>query len=72
MKSILQSEKYLLLACALAMAGYAADARLADYGQTAGLIETALLVVAILAASLSVARHAERIARKLGDPYGSS
>ena len=26
---------------------------------------------AILAASLSVARHAERIAQKLGDPYGS-
>ena len=47
---------------------YAADARLADYGRTAGLIETALLVMAILAASLSVARHAERIARKLGDP----
>ncbi len=30
-----------------------------------------MLIAAILAASLSVARHAERIARKLGDPYGS-
>ncbi|CAB3700200.1 calcium:proton antiporter [Achromobacter dolens] len=71
MKSILQSEKFLLLACAIAMAGFAADARLADYGRAAGLLETAILVAAILAASLSVARHAERIAQKLGDPYGS-
>ena len=68
MKSILQSEKFLLLACAIAIAGYAADTRLSSYGRFAGLLETAVLIAAILAVSLSVARHAERIAQKLGDP----
>lgn len=71
MKSILQSEKFLVLACAVAVAGYAIDSRLADFGRLAGLLETVLLIGAILAASLNVARHAERIAQKLGDPYGS-
>lgn len=71
MKSILQSEKYLLLACLVAVAGYAVDPRLGDHGRLASALETAVLVTAILAASLSVARHAERIAQKLGDPYGS-
>jgi Ca2+:H+ antiporter len=71
MKAILQSEKSLLLACGLAVAGYAADARLGATGQAVSLVESAVLIAAILAASLSVARHAERIAQKLGDPYGS-
>ncbi|MGE8636328.1 MAG: calcium:proton antiporter, partial [Achromobacter piechaudii] len=35
------------------------------------MTETAVLITAILFASLSVARHAERIAQRLGDPYGS-
>lgn len=71
MKAILLSEKFLLLACALAVVGYAADARLSAYGQVVSLVESAVLIAAILAASLSVARHAESIAQKLGDPYGS-
>ena len=71
MKSILQSEKFLLLACAVAIAGFALDSRLGGYGRLSSLLESAVLIGAILAASLSVARHAERIARKLGDPYGS-
>ncbi|CAB3718751.1 Sodium-potassium/proton antiporter ChaA [Achromobacter deleyi] len=71
MKSILLSEKFLLLACAIAVAGYLVDARLAEVGRLAGLAETGVFIAAILAASLSVARHAERIARKVGDPYGS-
>lgn len=71
MKAILLSEKFLFLACALAVAGYVADVRLEAYGQLVSLLESAVLIGAILAASLSVARHAERIAQKLGDPYGS-
>lgn len=71
MKSILQSEKLLLLACALAAAGYLADSGASGYGRLASLVETAVLITAILSASLSVARHAERVAQKLGDPYGS-
>ena len=71
MKSILQSEMFLLFACALAVAGYVADPHLEGLGRSASLIETVVLIAAILAASLSVARHAERIAQKLGDPYGS-
>ncbi|MGY6270962.1 calcium:proton antiporter [Achromobacter denitrificans] len=71
MKSILQSEKVLLLACLLAIAGYAAGNRLGGHGRPIDILETAVLIAAILAASLSVARHAEHIAQKLGDPYGS-
>ncbi|AYD66502.1 calcium:proton antiporter [Achromobacter sp. B7] len=71
MKSFLQSEKFLLLACVIAVAGYAVDSQLRDVGRMASLAETTILIAAILCASLSVARHAERIAQKLGDPYGS-
>ena len=52
MKSILQSEKYLLLACLVAVAGYAVDPRLGDHGRLASALETAVLVTAILAASV--------------------
>lgn len=68
---MLQSEKPLLLVCLLAVAAYAADPLLEGLSQVGSLLETAVLIAAILVASLSVARHAERIARKLGDPYGS-
>lgn len=71
MKAILLSEKYLLLACVLAVSGFFIDDSLSAYGQLVSLIESAVLIIAILAASLSVARHAESIAQKLGDPYGS-
>jgi len=71
MKSLLQSEMFLLLACLLAVAGFVVDPQLEGFGQAASLAETAVLIAAILAASLSVARHAERIAQRLGDPYGS-
>ncbi|WP_313622817.1 calcium:proton antiporter [Achromobacter sp.] len=68
---MLQSEKPLLFVCLLAVAGYAADPFLEGLGQAGSLLETTALIAAILVASLSVARHAERIAQKLGDPYGS-
>lgn len=71
MKSFLQSEKFLLLAFAIAAAGYALDTQLGGYGRLVSTIETVVLITAILCASLSVARHAERIAQRLGDPYGS-
>ena len=71
MKSFLQSEKFLLLACAVAVAGYALDNQLNGASRLASVTETAVLITAILFASLSVARHAERIAQRLGDPYGS-
>ena len=71
MRTILHAEKFLLLACVVAVAGYAFDAGSGGHGQLVSLLETAVLIAAILGASLSVARHAERIAQKLGDPYGS-
>lgn len=71
MKSFLQSEKFLLLACAVAVAGYALDNQINGASRLASVTETAVLITAILFASLSVARHAERIAQRLGDPYGS-
>nr|WP_254598596.1 calcium:proton antiporter [Achromobacter piechaudii] len=59
------------MACAVAVAGYALDNQLNGASRLASVTETAVLITAILFASLSVARHAERIAQRLGDPYGS-
>ncbi|WP_461600024.1 calcium:cation antiporter [Achromobacter marplatensis] len=59
------------MACVVAVAGYALDPSSRNVGRLASLAQATVLVAAILCASLSVARHAERIAQKLGDPYGS-
>jgi len=67
---LLREEKFIVLALLAALADLL-PGPWRHAGAAAAMAETAVLMAAILAASLSVVRHAELIARKLGDPYGS-
>ncbi|MBV7486237.1 calcium:proton antiporter [Bordetella sp. BOR01] len=68
---LLRQEKLLLLAIAAAAVAYAAGARLTASGATTAIVSTVLLVAAIICASQRVAFHAEQLAHRLGDPYGT-
>ncbi|MBO9357652.1 calcium:proton antiporter [Bordetella petrii] len=71
MQALLRQEKLLLLAIAAALAAYAAGARLTTQGADTAIAATVLLVAAIICASQRVAFHAEQLAHRLGDPYGT-
>lgn len=68
---LLGQEKFLLLAFVIGTAAYALEPAYLGAGALPALLVSAVLVATILAASLSVAHHAEVLARKVGDPYGS-
>lgn len=67
----LKDEKFLLLAVIVAIGAYAMEHALLEMGQTIALIGAAALVVTIVLASIRVAHHAEILASKVGDPYGT-
>src|SRR3546814_4591741 len=67
----LRQEKLLLLAIVAAIVAYAAGSRLTANGATTAIVATVLLVAAIICASQRVAFHAEQLAHRLGDPYGT-
>jgi Ca2+:H+ antiporter len=71
MANLLKQEKFLLLALLAAIAAYAFEAAYADGSRLLSFAISAAVVLAILGASISVAHHAELLARKVGDPYGS-
>ncbi|WP_233235733.1 calcium:proton antiporter [Bordetella sp. LUAb4] len=70
--SLLKQEKFLVLALLTAFAVHSGIMeRAVDGGWPSALAISMVVVVAILAASMSVAHHAELLAHKVGDPYGS-
>ena len=71
MLALPRQEKLLLLAIGAAAVAYAAGARLTANGATTAMVATVLLVAAIIFASQRVAFHAEQLAHRLGDPYGT-
>lgn len=71
MKNFLHQEKFLLVAIATAIAGYGTNTFFPYDGKALALLTTIVLITAILCASLSIAYHAEIIAQKVGDPYGT-
>ncbi|MFB2549750.1 calcium:proton antiporter [Ensifer soli] len=71
MLSILKSERLLIAAILAAAAGAMAEHTLLDAGRMTALIGAGLLIVAIVAASMRVAHHAEVLAARVGDPYGT-
>jgi Ca2+:H+ antiporter len=71
MVHIFRQEARLIGALAITLAVYAFPRTYLEHGQWAALLASALLVCVILAVSLSVAGHAELLARKVGDPYGT-
>ncbi|MDQ0454536.1 calcium:proton antiporter [Rhizobium paknamense] len=67
----LTKEKSLLLPLCLALAAFLAEHQLAEQSRLVLIAVAAVLVGGILIASLRVAHHAELLAHKVGDPYGT-
>ncbi len=68
---LIRQEAFLLIALAFIVLSYAFEHVLLEQGQTVSLIAAAILVFVIVLASTRVAHHAEILAHKVGDPYGT-
>ena len=71
MSSILKQEKFLLLAIIATFVAYPFEHFFLNNGQGVALAAGIALVGFIVCASLRVAHHAEQLAEKVGDPYGT-
>jgi Ca2+:H+ antiporter len=71
MGTALKQEKFLLMAVVAACFAYGFEHELLSHGNTVALIAGVALVVFIVCASMRVAHHAELLAEKFGDPYGT-
>lgn len=71
MLTLLKDEKLLLLAIVMVCAAYPLEHWLLGSGQATALIGGIVLIAAIVCASMRVAHHAEVLAEKVGDPYGT-
>ena len=71
MQALPRQEKLLLAAVAAAVVAYGAGTRLTGSGAALAIASTVVLVAAIICASQRVAFHAEQLAHRLGDPYGT-
>lgn len=71
MLEILKREKFLLIAALVALIAFPLEHAVLASGQTASLIAAGLLIAAIVLASMRVAHHAEVLAEKVGEPYGT-
>ncbi|WP_416771615.1 calcium:proton antiporter [Pseudomonas sp. RHF3.3-3] len=71
MLTLLREEKYLLLALIMAVLAFPLEHALLGNGRGVALIAGLVLIGAIVCASMRVAHHAELLAEKVGDPYGT-
>ncbi|WP_277961522.1 calcium:proton antiporter [Pseudomonas sp. RIT-To-2] len=71
MLTLFKQEKYLLLALIVTCAAYPLEPQLVGHGHGIALLAGVVLVAAIVCASVQVAQHAELLAEKVGDPYGT-
>ena len=71
MGTLLKQEKFLLLAVIAGCFAYPFEHQLLTHGNTVALIAGIALVGFIVCASMRVAHHAEVLAEKVGDPYGT-
>ncbi len=71
MLTYLREEKFLLLAVVAALVAMPYEHELLAHGQAVALIGGIALVLFIVSASMRVAHHAELLAQKVGDPYGT-
>ena len=69
--STLKQERMLLAAVPIAVAAYMAEHALMAQGKTMSFIVAAALIGVIILVSMRVAHHAEILAHKVGDPYGT-
>ena len=71
MLAIVKQEAALVLAILAALLAYSFEHSILAQGQGTSLIATGLLVGVIILVSLRVAHHAEILAEKVGEPYGT-
>jgi len=71
MGTLLKQEKFLVLAIIAMFAAYPLEHVLLGNGQVVALVSGLALVGFIVCASMRVAHHAEMLAEKVGDPYGT-
>ncbi len=71
MLTLLKQERFLLLALLAAVVAYALEHWLLHSGQRVALVGGLVLIGFIVCASMRVAHHAELLAEKVGDPYGT-
>ncbi len=71
MLTLIKQEKLLLLALIAAVLAYPLEHWLLGSGQIVALLGGLVLIGFIVAASMRVAHHAELLAEKVGDPYGT-
>jgi Ca2+:H+ antiporter len=69
--SLIRQERLLLIPIALAIIAWFSEHAVLEMGQAASLIGAAVLIAAIVVGSMRVAHHAEILAHKVGDPYGT-
>ncbi|MBX4919074.1 calcium:proton antiporter [Rhizobium bangladeshense] len=67
----LEEEKFLIAALIVAVIAYLLEHTVMEMGRSWALIAAAALVATIVLASIRVAHHAELLAVKVGDPYGT-
>jgi Ca2+:H+ antiporter len=71
MLDLFKQEKLLLIALLAALVAYGIEGALLGQGASVALIVAGVLVAVIICASMRVAFHAEVLAEKVGDPYGT-
>lgn len=71
MMSLVKQESFLFVALAFAILAYGFEHTLLEQGQLVSMIAAGALIVVIVMASTRVAHHAEVLAHKVGDPYGT-
>lgn len=71
MLTLFKQEKFLLLAVLAACAAYPLEHWLLNSGRLIALLGGVALIGFIVIASMRVAHHAELLAEKVGDPYGT-
>ncbi len=71
MLALFRSEKFLLIAALVAAAAFPLEHAVLAAGQAMSLGVAVFLVAVIMLASLRVAHHAEVLAEKVGEPYGT-
>lgn len=69
--TVLAQEKRLIFPLLLAISAFFLEHQLLEAGKFVALVSAIVLVGGILLASIRVAHHAEVLAHKVGDPYGT-
>jgi Ca2+:H+ antiporter len=68
---LFREEKFLLVAIVVATIAYLTEHPVLELGKTVSLVAAAALIATIVLVSMRVAHHAEILAVKVGDPYGT-